>query len=80
MYQHIKSYRSHMEMHRGRTRCFVCQRVFDRPTRLNEHLHFVHGVPGVYSPRPRTLRLVATPEGHGLDGPLRWRAFPPGSL
>ena len=55
MYQHVNSFRCHVQMHRGRTECRQCRRVFDRPTRLNEHLYWVHGVRGAYSPR-RPLR------------------------
>ena len=78
VYQHVNSYRCHMQMHRGRTQCHVCQRVFDRPTRLNEHLYSVHGVRGAYSPRPRFPRPTSVPErAAGRDGVTRWPVFGP---
>ncbi|KAF0311679.1 Broad-complex core protein isoform 6 [Amphibalanus amphitrite] len=64
VYHHVNSYRCHVQMHRGRTQCHVCRRVFDRPTRLNEHLYWVHGVRGAYSPRGRAQRGAAGRGGH----------------
>ncbi|KAF0312964.1 Longitudinals lacking protein-like [Amphibalanus amphitrite] len=43
-YRHIDSYRCHISMHAGKTRCHLCGRVFSRRAYLNQHLRAVHQV------------------------------------
>ena len=44
VYRHIDSYRCHMAMHAGKTRCHLCSRVFSRRAYLNQHLRAHHQV------------------------------------
>ena len=43
-YRHVDSYRCHMAMHAGKTRCHLCRRVFSRRAYLNQHLRSQHQV------------------------------------
>lgn len=48
-YKHASNLANHKQLHTGRTRCKICNKVLANPASLKRHLEYIHEFAGMFS-------------------------------